>query len=254
MNDLKSYEDYNSLTSRLENLDVNWSSIKTVIELCHSVSHLLSEFGCKDVIFLNRDMPLIGKDPLASFHCFFIEQEEPPLEAKLNEFDKVTLMKKIDVHYSAQPPSTSPITTFSKKGAISIDPFSGYLSENYDHCIARHFGSTNRISYTIFTSHNGEIVRPGLVSNSLYVVLGLIHSKLAEIHSRTKHQGVKVTPREEDVLRSLIKGQTNSEIACDLDISPHTINSYIKALGLKLGTKNRTATAMNAIALGLVEI
>ena len=62
---------------------------------------------------------------------------------------------------------------------------------------------------------------------------------------------VNLTPRERDVLRGLIDGQSNKEIARDLEIQEVTVKLHVKTLSRKLDARNRTHAAMMARDLGL---
>ena len=49
--------------------------------------------------------------------------------------------------------------------------------------------------------------------------------------------------REGQVLELVSTGASNEEIAAGLGISVHTVKSYVKAIFLKVGARNRTAAA-----------
>ena len=53
-----------------------------------------------------------------------------------------------------------------------------------------------------------------------------------------------LTPREEEVLRTVARGRTNGEIADELDISLSTVKSHLASLMTKLGVRNRVEIAM----------
>lgn len=57
---------------------------------------------------------------------------------------------------------------------------------------------------------------------------------------------VHITPREMDVLRGLMKGKSNKEIARDLEIQEVTIKLHVKTICRKLQARNRTHAAMLA--------
>jgi DNA-binding NarL/FixJ family response regulator len=74
-----------------------------------------------------------------------------------------------------------------------------------------------------------------------------------------KHRGAApaqpvepLTAREEEVLITLAKGRTNSEIAAELHISLSTAKSHIANLMTKLGARNRVEIAMWAYETGRI--
>lgn len=63
---------------------------------------------------------------------------------------------------------------------------------------------------------------------------------------------VELTERERDVLRELIGGYTNEEIAERLNIGVNTVKFHVKNLLAKTGFENRLSLAVNAKSFGIV--
>jgi len=61
-----------------------------------------------------------------------------------------------------------------------------------------------------------------------------------------------VTEREADVLRLLVEGKTNQEIAAALVISDKTVKRHLDNIFARLGVSSRTAAATLAVRAGLV--
>ncbi|THD81411.1 response regulator transcription factor [Aliigemmobacter aestuarii] len=61
-----------------------------------------------------------------------------------------------------------------------------------------------------------------------------------------------LTRRELDVLRGLVEGLSNKEIARDLDLQEVTVKLHVKTLSRKLGARNRTHAAMIARNAGMI--
>jgi len=62
---------------------------------------------------------------------------------------------------------------------------------------------------------------------------------------------IKITPRDEEVLRLLVQGCSNKEIAGQLKISPRTVKQHLRTLFLRAGITDgrkrvKLATAMFA--------
>jgi len=60
---------------------------------------------------------------------------------------------------------------------------------------------------------------------------------------------IKITPRDQEVLRLLVQGCSNKEIASHLNISPRTVKQHLRTLFLRAGIKEgrkrvKLATAM----------
>lgn len=62
-----------------------------------------------------------------------------------------------------------------------------------------------------------------------------------------------LTPREIEVLRLVVRGQTNQQIARSLSISTSTVKRHIRHIGAKLGVCDRVQAAVRAIELGVLD-
>jgi DNA-binding NarL/FixJ family response regulator len=62
-----------------------------------------------------------------------------------------------------------------------------------------------------------------------------------------------LTERELDVLRLLVKGHSNPEIARRLHLAPGTVRNYVSGILQKLGAQDRTQAAVMALQLDLVD-
>lgn len=80
-----------------------------------------------------------------------------------------------------------------------------------------------------------------------------IPSEIAEILS--EHTGQEeLTPTEANVLRMIVGGMSNREIAFAMDNSENTIKTHIHNIFGKIGVSDRTSAATLAIKRGLVRI
>jgi DNA-binding NarL/FixJ family response regulator len=80
-----------------------------------------------------------------------------------------------------------------------------------------------------------------------------IPPKVAEILSENFGQEA-LTPSEENILREIVAGKSNKEIAYDLKISENTVKTHVKNIFDKLGVSDRTTAATMAIRRGLVRV
>ena len=63
-----------------------------------------------------------------------------------------------------------------------------------------------------------------------------------------------LTPRELDVLRHLVQGRSNREIAATLDIGDETVKTHVARVLSKLQVENRAQAIVQALKQGLVTI
>lgn len=63
-----------------------------------------------------------------------------------------------------------------------------------------------------------------------------------------------LTPAESNVLRMIVVGMSNKEIAFALDVSENTVKTHVKNIFDKIGVSDRTSAATTAIKRGLVRV
>ena len=63
---------------------------------------------------------------------------------------------------------------------------------------------------------------------------------------------MKLTCREDDIIRLLVKGLTNKQIGRKLDISDHTVRDHISSMLKKTKTASRVELAVRAIELNVL--
>jgi DNA-binding NarL/FixJ family response regulator len=63
-----------------------------------------------------------------------------------------------------------------------------------------------------------------------------------------------LSPREQQVLRLLARGQTNREIAAELTITQHTVKVHVEHILAKLQVSHRTQAAVRAMELGYLKV
>jgi DNA-binding NarL/FixJ family response regulator len=80
-----------------------------------------------------------------------------------------------------------------------------------------------------------------------------IPDDIADILS--EHRGQEsLTPAETNVLRMIVGGMSNKEIAFALDVSENTVKTHVKNIFDKIGVSDRTSAATTAIKRGLVRV
>ncbi len=94
-----------------------------------------------------------------------------------------------------------------------------------------------------------------LVAAIRNVALGrkYIPADIAQILTENMGQE-ELTPTESTVLRMIVGGMSNKEIAFALDVSENTVKSHIQNIFGKIGVSDRTSAATTAIKRGLVRV
>lgn len=80
-----------------------------------------------------------------------------------------------------------------------------------------------------------------------------IPADIAQILTENINQE-ELTPAEANILRMIVGGMSNKEIAFALDISENTVKSHIQNIFGKIGVSDRTSAATTAIRRGLVRV
>ena len=100
-----------------------------------------------------------------------------------------------------------------------------------------------------------DIAPAGLVDAIRTVAAGrkYIPDDIARILS--EHVGKEeLTPAESNVLRMVVGGMSNKEIAFALDVSENTVKTHLQNIFAKIGVSDRTSATMTAIKRGLVRV
>jgi DNA-binding NarL/FixJ family response regulator len=100
-----------------------------------------------------------------------------------------------------------------------------------------------------------DVTPRDLVTAIRTVVAGrkYIPDEIAQI--LTEHLGQEdLTPSEANVLRMIVGGMSNKEIAFALDVSENTVKTHVKNIFDKIGVSDRTSAATTAIKRGLVRV
>ncbi len=146
-------------------------------------------------------------------------------------------------------------------GSCTIDDLENYFSENAKAGIivlAEHAGDAE-ISRALKKGAMGYIckdISPEDLTVAIRTVAAgrkYIPSDIAQILS--EHVGEEeLTPTESNILRMIVGGMSNKEIAFALDISDNTVKSHVQNIFGKIGVSDRTSAATTAIKRGLVRV
>jgi len=78
------------------------------------------------------------------------------------------------------------------------------------------------------------------------------HLEHCESPPAKENTGSPLTPKERDVLALIARGQSNKEVARNLNVAPETIKTHLKNIFFKLSVDRRIQAVAKAQALGLV--
>lgn len=100
----------------------------------------------------------------------------------------------------------------------------------------------------------------GMTSEELMAAIRAVHAGKSHIppaiaeRLAERMRAEELTPREFDVLKQIVRGRSNKEIASELQISEATVKTHINSLLSKLGVTDRTQAATAAIRRGIVPL
>src|SRR2546423_15573378 len=83
-------------------------------------------------------------------------------------------------------------------------------------------------------------------------LMGLVRSLSQNQSSSAAKPGLVLTPREREVVRLVIAGHTNKQIATMFSVSEETIKHHLTRMFQKVGASNRLELAMKATKSGFV--
>lgn len=145
--------------------------------------------------------------------------------------------------------------------SCSIDDLDNYFIEDPKARIivlAEHAGDAE-ITKALRKGAAGYIckdVSPGELVTAIRTVAAgrkYIPEDIAQILSENIGQE-DLTPAEANVLRMIVGGMSNKEIAFALDVSENTVKTHVKNIFDKIGVSDRTSAATTAIKRGLVRV
>ena len=145
--------------------------------------------------------------------------------------------------------------------SCSIDDLDKYFAENQHSKIivlAEHAGDAE-ISKALKKGAAGYIckdITPEELAKAIRTVAAgrkYIPDDIAQILSEN-YGKEELTPTESTVLRMIVGGMSNKEIAFALDVSENTVKSHVQNIFGKIGVSDRTSAATTAIKRGLVRV
>ena len=146
-------------------------------------------------------------------------------------------------------------------GSCTIEDLDNYFAEDPNARIimfAEHAGDAE-ISRALKKGAMGYVckdISPDELIKAIRTVAGgkkYIPADIAQILSENIGKE-ELTPTESNILRMIVGGMSNKEIAFALDNSENTVKSHIQNIFGKIGVSDRTSAATTAIKRGLVRV
>ncbi|MEM1054304.1 MAG: response regulator transcription factor [Bacteroidota bacterium] len=72
-----------------------------------------------------------------------------------------------------------------------------------------------------------------------------------ERDAASERTALGLTPREQEVLGLIARGDTDAGMAAEMGVSPHTVQTHVKSLYRKLGVHSRGEASRRAVELGI---
>jgi len=80
------------------------------------------------------------------------------------------------------------------------------------------------------------------------------HQAICKIKMLEFESSLNLTDREIEILSWIARGKSNSVIADILNISHHTVNTYVRRIFLKTNTNDRTSACLYGISNGFIQL
>lgn len=120
-----------------------------------------------------------------------------------------------------------------------------------------HFQNINVIGL-ISTYYNRDLCSDFVdciyLNDDIKTIENIITKHLILKNNTTSNPDNKLSERETEVLKLLVRGKANKEIAEKLFISIHTVVTHRKNLSSKLGVKSTAAMAIYAVANNIIDL
>jgi len=108
-----------------------------------------------------------------------------------------------------------------------------------------------------FKTPSGELAQLEVIVAPIRVggtIIGLFGIAIPSNDEAQSAEAEKLSPRQLDVLRLLVRGKSTSQIADELHLAPETVRNHIRRLLKTLGARSRLEAALIALRHGLVSL
>ncbi len=203
--------------------------------------HALFRQGLRQLLELEDDIEVIGDASTGEEAQQMVTELRPDvvlMDINMPDVDGITATRNILAEY---PNTSIVILTMYREDDYAFQAVRagarGYLLKNA--------GSQDVVRAVRVTSQGASMVDPTLVPSLLREFHRLVNNPTAPKVER-------LNDREMTLLRMLVDGKSNKEIASELDLAESTVKNNLSLLFQKLGARDRTQAAVYAIARGLL--
>ncbi|GAB5418538.1 MAG: response regulator transcription factor [Crocinitomicaceae bacterium] len=201
--------------------------------------HVMFRDGIKAMLTSESDFEIVGegaKEEVIVADCLELQPNVVLMDISLDGCDGIAVTKKLREH-----------STAIKILAVSMHNESNYIKGMLDHgangYILKSTGRNEMIT-AIKTVHEGATFLSNEVSQNLLKGLN---------QPNQNEPGIKLTPREIEVLRMIAEEYSNQEIADSLFISIRTVDTHRRNLLDKLQLKNTAGLVKFALKQGYLK-
>lgn len=205
--------------------------------------------GLKVIFSRHSDMRVVGQAATGVEACEKVRRLQPDLvlmEVDLPEMDGITAARAI---LAEHPGTRVAMLTSSSAEADVMNAIKagahGYITKDVN--VGMLVDCIKRVA-------DGEaVIPPAFASRLLQEFAALTRGRDDEMKA-IEADRAKVTERECEVLRLLVQGATNRDIARQLTITENTVKVHLRNILEKLHLRNRQQAAAFAISSGLVQL
>jgi DNA-binding NarL/FixJ family response regulator len=203
--------------------------------------HALFRQGLRQLLELEDDIEVIGDASNGAEALAMVRQLQPDvvlMDINMPDVDGITATRNI---LADRPETSVVILTMYREDDYAFQAVRagarGYLLKNA--------GSQDVVRAVRVTSQGASMIDPTLVPSLLREFHRLVNNPTAPKVER-------LNEREMTLLRMLVDGKSNKEIAAELDLAESTVKNNLSLLFQKLGARDRTQAAVYALARGLL--
>lgn len=116
------------------------------------------------------------------------------------------------------------------------------------------FGPNGRNSYAFLLLTDNNKLNDTAFIRRIFERHQSYHKKICALIVRDQETKINLSEREREVIHWMAQGKSNQDIATILEISPGTVDTYIRRLYSKLGVNDRVSAVVEGISRGLLHL